>query len=184
MKIGEVTPPKRPPILGPLELGEPVSGLVPPLPFPVIYGGKNKGGVPISDAPPWGGWLWMMGWVSGPKPRLTHVCPRRLAVKPLGYPVLPIQPGQPLDPGWDLPPLCLEPADHHVYGDFRGFVALVSDRSPRLPFERPNSKAKKSFRSSRSDRSPRLPFERPNSKAKKSFRSSRRTTRGRRHALI
>ena len=34
-----------------MELGEPVSGLVPPLPFPVIYGGKNKGGVPISDAP-------------------------------------------------------------------------------------------------------------------------------------
>ena len=39
VKIDEVTPPKRPPILGPLELGEPIdhSG-TPPSP-PVIYGG-------------------------------------------------------------------------------------------------------------------------------------------------
>ena len=38
VKIGEVTPPKRPSILGPLELGEPIdhSG-TPPSP-PVIYG--------------------------------------------------------------------------------------------------------------------------------------------------
>ena len=42
VKIGEVTPPKRPPILGPLELGEPVSGLVPPPPRksrPIPLGG-------------------------------------------------------------------------------------------------------------------------------------------------
>ena len=36
LTIGEVTPPKRPPILGPLELGEPIGGLVPPPPTSLL----------------------------------------------------------------------------------------------------------------------------------------------------
>ena len=47
LTIGEVTPPKRPPILGPLELGEPIGGLVPPPPIPVTYGAP-----PPLEAPP------------------------------------------------------------------------------------------------------------------------------------
>ena len=38
VKIGEVTPPKRPSILGPLELGEPIDHSGTPPPPPVIYG--------------------------------------------------------------------------------------------------------------------------------------------------
>ena len=54
VKIGEVTPPKRPPILGPLELGEPIGGLVPPPPIPVTYGAPPplEAPPPHSSAPP------------------------------------------------------------------------------------------------------------------------------------
>ena len=45
VKIGEVTPPKRPSILGPLELGEPIDHSGTPPPPPVIYGA-------IFDPPP------------------------------------------------------------------------------------------------------------------------------------
>ena len=51
VKIGEVTPPKRPSILGPLELGEPIdhSG-TPPSP-PVIYGAIFRPPPSNSDPP-------------------------------------------------------------------------------------------------------------------------------------
>ena len=123
----EVTPPKRPPILGPLELGEPIGGLVPPPPIPVTYGPPSPRSTPPSQfctLPP----LMKRGGFDamddrGPCPPALERSPSRSrcvcltigeVTPPKRPPILgPLELGEPIDHSGTPPP------PGHLWGDFR-----------------------------------------------------------------